>query len=161
LRFLVLATVALALIAAAVPGRLELVARVYALLVGGIGLVVAIRALRRADPPETPLRPPVRSADRGRPPSSLARLEQLATLGVTSSFDLRFRLAPELRSIAAGLLAARRRVDLEAEAETARGILGDETWEVVRPGRPVPQDRVGPGLSPARLTLVVESLERI
>jgi hypothetical protein len=162
LRFLALATVALVLIAAAAPGRLDLAARVYALLVGGVALVVAVRALLRADPSESPLRTPARPGDRERrPPPSLARLEQLAALGVASSFDLQYRLAPQLRAITAGLLAARRRIDLDAEPESARQVVGDETWELVRPGRPVPDDRLSRGVSPAQLTRVVDSLERI
>jgi hypothetical protein len=162
LRFLALPTVALVVIAGGVPGRLELAARAYGLIVGAVGLVVAIRALRRADPPETLLRNPAPTAERGRrPPPSLARLEQLAALGVASSFDLQYRLVPPLRSIAAGLLASRRRVELDTQPEVARRSLGDETWELVRPARPAPQDRISRGLTPAELTRVADSLERI
>jgi len=162
LRFLALPTVALVVIAAASPGRLELAARIYALVVGGVGLVVAIRALRRIDPPETPLRTRRRAVDHGRrPPPSLARLEQLAALGVASSFDLQYRLVPQLRAIASGLLASRRRIDLDADHQSAGRILGDETWKLVRPGRPVPEDRLSRGLAPAHLTRVADSLERI
>jgi hypothetical protein len=162
LRFLVLPTVALVVIGGGAPGRLELAARIYALLVCGVALVVLVRAVRRADPAETPLRDPARSAGRRRrPPPSLARLEQLAALGVASSFDLQYRLLPPLRSIAGGLLASRRRVELDGDPETARRILGDETWDLVRPARPAPQDRVSRGISPAELTRVVESLEGV
>jgi hypothetical protein len=162
LRLLVLPTVALGLIAASAPGRLELAARSYALLVSGIALVVALRALRRADPPETPLRDPARRVDDSRrPPPSLARLEQLAALGVASSFDLQYRFLPPLRSIASGLLASRRRIDLDTQQETAREILGEETWELVRPARPAPRDRISRGITPVELTRVAESLERV
>jgi hypothetical protein len=162
LRFLVLPTVALVVIAGGAPGRIELAGRVYALIVCAVGLVVAIRALRRLDPPETPLRHSRRSTERARrPPPSLARLEQLAALGVASSFDLQYRLVPLLRSLAAGLLASRRRIELDARHEPARHILGEETWELVRPARPAPQDRISRGLTPAQLTQVADSLERI
>jgi hypothetical protein len=162
LRLLAVPTAALVLVAGVAPGRLELAARTYALLVCGVALVVAIRAVRRADPPETPLRDGGSSADsRPRRPPSLARLEQLAALGVASSFDLQHRLLPPLRSIAGGLLASRRRVELESEPETARRMLGDETWDLVSPARPAPQDRVSRGVSPAQLTRVAESLERL
>jgi hypothetical protein len=162
LRLLALPTVALVLVAGVAPGRLELAARTYALFVCGVALVVAIRAVRRAGPPETPLRDPASPADsRPQRPPSLARLEQLAALGVASSFDLQHRLLPPLRSIAAGLLASRRRVELDGEPETARRMLGDETWDLVRPARPAPQDRGSRGVSPAELTSVAESLERL
>lgn len=162
LRLLAVPTAALVLVAGVAPGRLELAARTYALLVCGAALVVGIRAVRRADPPETPLRDRGSSADsKPRRPPSLARLEQLAALGVATSFDLQHRLLPPLRSIAGGLLASRRRVELEGEPETARRMLGDETWDLVRPARPAPQDRVSRGVSPAQLTRVAESLERL
>ena len=162
IRFLVIPTFALVLIAGGAPGRLGLAARVYALIVCGVGLVVVLRALQRTDPPETPLRAPVRRLqDARRPPSSLARLEQLAALGVASSFDLQYRFLPQLRSIGAGLLASRRRVDLDSQQDAAREILGEETWELVRPARPAPRDRIGRGITPAQLSHVAESLERI
>ena len=162
LRFLALPTAALVLVGAGAPGRLELAARIYALLVCAVALLVVLQAVNRADPPETPLRRPGPPTDGGRlPPSSLARLEQLVALGVASSFELQYRLLPPLRSIAAGLLASRRRIDLEEQPEDARRILGDATWELVRRGRPAPGDRLSRGLTPAQLTDVVESLERV
>lgn len=163
LRFLALPTVALVLIAAGAPGRLELAARVYALIVGAVGLVVAIRALRGVDPPERPLRHAARSAGPGRPPppGGLARLEQVAALGVASSFELQYRLVPPIRSLAAGLLASRRRIELDTQPELARRALGEEAWELVRPARPAPQDRLSRGLTPAQLARIVDALERI
>ena len=162
LRLLVLPTFALVVIAGGAPGRLELTARIYALLVCGVALVVGIRAVQRVAPAERPFREPARTPDRRRrPPSSLARLEQLTALGVASSFDLQYRLLPPLRSIAAGLLASRRGVDLAAKQEVARRLLGDEAWELVRPSRPAPRDRVSRGITPAELTRVVDSLECI
>lgn len=161
LRFLVLPTVALVVIAVGAPGRLELAARIYALVVCGVALLVALRALQRAEAPETPLRDPARRLDATRrPPPSLARLEQLAALGVASSFDLQYRLVPQLRSIAAGLLASRHQVDLDTQREPARRILGEETWELVQPDRPAPEDRRSRGLAPAALTRVTDALER-
>ena len=162
LRFLVLPTLALVVVGAGAPGRLELAARIYALLVCGVALVVVLRAVRRADPPETPLRDGAMPTEGSRhPPPSLARLEQLVALGVASSFDLQYRLVPPLRSTAAGLLASRRRIELDEQPEQARRILGDATWELVRPGRPAPQDRRSRGIAPADLTEVVDSLERV
>lgn len=162
LRFLVLPTIALVLVAVGASGRLELAARIYALIVAGVALVVALRAVARTAPPETPLRDPAKSADRRRrPPPSLARLEQLAALGVASSFDLQYRLLPPLRAIAAGLLTSRRRIDLDGDERAARQALGEETWGLVRPTRPAPEDRGSRGLTPAQLTRVVESLEHV
>ena len=162
LRLLVLPTVALVVIVVAAPGRLELAARIYALIVGVVALVVAIRALRRTDTPEEPLRTAGKPAHRERrPPPSLTRAEQLAALGVASSFDLQYRLVPQLRATAAGLLESRRGIVLDTDADAARRVLGDEAWELVRPMRPAPEDRVSRGLTPAQLSRVADALERI
>jgi len=162
LRLLVLPTVALVVIVVAAPGRLELAARINALIVGVAALVVAIRALRRTDTPEEPLRTAGKPADRERrPPPSLTRAEQLAALGVASSFDLQYRLVPQLRATAAGLLESRRGIVLDTDPDAARRVLGDEAWELVRPMRPAPEDRVSRGLTPAQLSRVADALERI
>ena len=162
LRTLVVSTLALAVIGAFVPGRLALAVRIYALVVCVLALWLALSNLRRSYPRARPLRPALRRGSTGRtPPPSLGRIEHEAALGVAGAFDLHFRLVPRLRSIAAGLLSSRRRVSLESEPERARRLLGPETWELVRPERPSPEDRLARGLPASDLRLVVESLERI
>ena len=162
LRVLVVPTLALLALAAFAPGRLGLAVRVYALLVCGAALAVALLELRRAYPPERPLRRRRRAAlTRRRPPPTLARIEHEAALGAAGSFDLHFRLVPRLRSLAAGLLASRRRISLDEDSAAARGVLGEATFELVRPDRLPPEDRLGRGISPRDLGLVVDSLERI
>jgi hypothetical protein len=162
LRALVIPTVALAVVVAFVPGRVGLVVRIYALVVCAAALALALTALRRAYPAETPLRESRgASSSRRQPPSTLGRIEHEAALGVGGSFDLHYRLAPHLRSIAAGLLASRRRISLEDQPEDARAIVGEETWELVRPNRPAPEDRLARGISPEALDRVVESLEHV
>jgi len=161
-RLLLAPTLALVLVALVLPGRLQLSARVYVLLVCAAALVVVLRAVRRAYPPERPLRPPpVIQSTKRRPPPGLDRLEHDTALGVAGIFHLHFRLAPRLRAIAAGLLLARRRIPIDDDSGVARDVLGDETWDLVRADRPAPDDRLGRGLSPAALAHAVESLERI
>lgn len=155
-------TAALAVVAAFGPGRLGLALRVYALLLAAAALVLLLAALRRAYPPETPLRPGRAARPAGRrAPAPLARLEQEAALGVAWSFDLHHRLRPRLRRLAAELLAARRGVSLDGSPERARGLLGGEAWELVRADRPPPADRRARGIAAEELARVVESLERL
>jgi hypothetical protein len=162
LRVLVVPTLALAAVAAFVPGRLELATRVYALVLCGSALALALLALRRAYPPAQPLRPRVRAArTRRRAPPALARIEHETALGVAGSFDLHFRLVPRLRAIAAGLLTARRQISLDRDPEAARDLVGDATFELVRADRRPPEDRLGRGIAVQDLGLVVDSLERI
>jgi hypothetical protein len=162
LRALVAPTLALLVVGAFAPGRLELAARIYGLVACAVALGLALRALRRVYPRVRPLRPPaIRDSGGRRAPPSLARIEHEAALGVAGGLDLHLRLVPRIRAIAAGLLASRRRLDLDAQPDAARDILGLGTWELVREDRPSPDDRLARGLPTSELRLVVESLEKI
>ena len=160
-RFLALPTLALVSIAFLAPGRAEVALRIYTLLLGATVIALLVLALRRAYPDETPLREPGRAAPVRSAPASLARMEHEVALGLAGSFDLHYRLVPRLRSVAAGLLDARRNVSLEASPDRAHTLLGDEVWELVRPDRTTPQDRLGPGMSAAELDRTVKALEAI
>jgi len=161
-RALAVPTLALVLVLAFAPGRTELAVRTYALVLSGAALALALAALRRAYPAARPLRPSLaRRDDTRRPPPGLARLEHELALGVAGSFDLHHRLVPRLRSVAAGLLRARRRLSLTADPEAARAILGDEAWELVRADRSAPEDRLARGVPVTTLRRAVDSLERI
>jgi hypothetical protein len=43
----------------------------------------------------------------------------------------------------------------------ARELLGDRLWEIVRPHRPFPEDRQGPGVPPSELRGMLGVLERL
>ena len=158
-KFLALPTVAVVGIALLAPGRAELALRIYALLVSATAIFVLILALRHAYPAETPVRATTVDKPKRAVPPSLSRIEQEVALGVASSFDLYFRLAPRLRAVADGLLRARRNMPLAANG--APDILGDDTWALVRPDRPAPEDRLAKGADPSDLDRVVGALEAI
>ena len=162
-KLLLLPTLGLAAVIAFVPGRTEPAIRVYALVLCGAGLVVLVAALRRSYAPSRPLRAGAKRRGGGRRqvPGLLGRLEQETALGVAGSFDLHHRLRPRLRTLASGLLAARRGASLDDEPERMRALVGEETWELVRADRPAPEDRLARGLAIKELRRVVESLERI
>lgn len=162
LRALVGPTLALVVVGAFAPGRLELAARVYALVVCAVAVGLALRALRHSYPPTSAFRRPAarNSGDRHRP-SSLARIEHETALGMAGAFDLHYHLIPRIRAIAAGLLAARRRISIDDAPDAASAILGREVWELVRRDSALPEDRLARGLSTSELRRVVESLERI
>lgn len=143
------------------PGRLELGVRIYALIVSAAVLVVLLLALRRAFPDETVLREPPKRATRRVPPPSLGRIEHETALAVAGSFDVHYRLVPRLRALVAGLLSSRRNVSLTESPDAARAILGEKTWELVRPDRPAPEDRLAKGIAPRELELVVDGLEGV
>ena len=163
-RFPVFLTLVLVAALVVLPGRAELVVRVYVLLLAAFVLAHLLARLRTTLPERTTS--PVDSALNRRPRPALRvpeleRIEREVTLGQTTSFDLHFRLRPTLRRIAYELLRARRGIDLDANPEAARRALGDETWELVRADREPPHDRFGPGIGLESLRHVVVSLEAL
>lgn len=163
-RILVPATIALGLVAGLLPGRLDLVARIYALVVAGVTLLLVLAALRRAYPPAAPLHVAAGrggAASAAQLPPTLHRLEQACVLGAARSFDFHYRLRPRLREIASARLSSRRGILMDTGPDAARSALGDRTWELLRADRPAPEDRRAPGLATAELRAVVESLEAL
>jgi hypothetical protein len=159
---LALPTLGLVAVVAFAPGRAGLAARIYVLLLCGVALVLALAVLRRAYPPATPLRQPSTGRPRSRVRApSLTRLEQLVALGIASAFEFHRGLRLRLRALAAGLLAHRSGLSLDEAPTAAREIVGEETWELVRSDRPLPEDRLARGVPLEDLSRVVESLERI
>jgi len=93
-------------------------------------------------------------------PADLERLERGVDLGVARAEDFHVLLRPALRGLAATLLAARG-LDLDRDSERVRELLGEESWDLLRPGRERPVDPFERGVEPARLRRLVEDLERL
>ena len=163
-RFPIFLTLALIVTLVFLPGRAELVVRVYMLLLAVFVLVQLLAWVRSSLPKRTTSPVDAALSQRPRPAvrvPELERIEREVTLGQTTAFDLHFRLRPTLRRIASELLRARRGIDLDANPEAARRALGDETWELVRADREPPHDRFGPGIGLESLRHVVVSLEAL
>jgi hypothetical protein len=163
-RFPVFLTLVLIVALAVVPGRAEVVLRVYVLLLAAFVLARLLTRLRSSLPERGAS--PVDAALSRRPRRvervpELDKIEREVTLGLTTAFDLHFRLRPTLRRIASELLRARRGIDLDANPAAARRALGEETWELVRADREPPLDRFGRGLDLNSLRNVVVSLEAL
>jgi hypothetical protein len=158
--FATLAALALLVARFLAPGRFWLELDVYILVVGGLALVEVVLATRSVYPLEgrSALAAALeRDPAEVRRPPEIERLERELTLATTSAFDLHARLRPVLREIAAARLAARgRRLDEHGEHE-----LGEELWELVRPGRVPPHDRHRPGIPPDELRRLIERLETV
>jgi len=159
-----LVTATVIVVALLVPGRAELAVHVYLLTLASLALGFLVGVLGRrhpvaaSSPFDLGLR--ARSHDDHALPE-LARLEREVTLSMTTAFDLHFRLRPVLRRVAARMLASRRGVDLERSPATARALLGEELWELVRPEREAPRDRAAPGLELGSLRSMVDALESL
>jgi hypothetical protein len=95
----------------------------------------------------------VRTAD-------LERLEVLVGATGLSAAETHAMLRPVLREIASAALN-RRGVRLAGTPGEARELLGDELWELVRPGRPRPVDGRAPGASLEQLAAMTDRLEAL
>jgi hypothetical protein len=121
------------------------------------GAVAAVALLPPG--PRRPRRRRARPADAQRP-KGLSAMERQVGMARGSAGDVHERLSPLLREIARDRLATAG-IDLDRDPEVAAEALGPETWELVRPDRPPPLDRHGPGVSLADIRAAVARLEEI
>jgi hypothetical protein len=124
--------------------------------VAALGTAWGVRAVARSLPiawPRAP-HPPVAAAP---VPGDLEWVQR--TVAATShAGEMHWRLRPVLREVAAAGLR-QRRVDLDGDPDAARALLAPETWELVRPDRPRPEDPFAPGLGRDDLKVVLDDLE--
>ena len=142
------------------PGRRGLAVDVFLLFVAAGAVLALVRALAEAAPRATaePAARPRRLLQRL---PELERTERAVLLAASNAFDVHYRLRPILREIAGQRLASRRGLALERDTAASRAVVGEETWELVRPDREPPHLRFGPGVGARELAKVVDSLERI
>ena len=145
-------------VAVVVLHAVEVVVVAAALLVLVLHLRRSLRS-RESSPFEQALR-----ESRRRTPKrvqQLVQLEREVGLGLANAFDLYHRLRPTMRETAAGLLAARRGIDLDDQPERAREALGEDAWEIVRADRATPADRTARGLDIATVDRAIAALEAL
>jgi hypothetical protein len=152
-----------AIIALVSSGGHALLLDVYLLCIAAVVLLALVRTTR-AKAPAARASQFERALDalRQRPGDSaepvLVREVELASF---NEFHLHVRLRPILRDIAAHRLRARYGVDLDDEPARARELVGTAAWELVRPERQPPEDRLARGPAVAELERVVGELEEI
>jgi hypothetical protein len=136
----------------------------YVLALAALALLELTRIARGVDPW---LRPPSeiegalsRRGESRMRPAELIRVERELTLGSANAEQLHLRLVPLLREAAAARLAAHD-VELSRHPGRARELLGDRTWELVRPDRPAPDDPTGPGLSLRQVAAALDAIEAV
>ena len=154
---------AVGLTALAVSGARSILLDVYFLGMGGILLLALVRTTREGG--STGLSDFDRALEEmsRRRPSDSGELTLVNEVeqSTASALHLHVRLRPILREIAAHRLWMRFGVDLDREQERARELVGANAWELVRPERLPPSDRLARGPAPADLRVVVEELERL
>jgi hypothetical protein len=82
-------------------------------------------------------------------------------LSTWNGFHFHSRLRPLLRDVAAHRLRSGYGVELDAEPGRARGLVGSASWDVVRPDREPPDDRLARGPTLGELERVVDEVEAI
>jgi hypothetical protein len=137
---------------------------VYLLVLAAVIMLALFRAARalRARYAESPFELAVaalRAPDETDPaPLSTEREVELSRI---EAVHFHVRARPLLREIAAHRLRTKYGVELDREPERARELLPADVWEVVRPERPFPTDRLAPGPSYAEQRKLLDGLERI
>ena len=154
---------ALGILAFTSTGMRDILLDVYLLAMGGVLLLALVRTTRVKAPAAEPSQ-----FDRARErmealPADSGELTLVRELELSkmSAFHLHVRLRPVLREIAAHRLRKRYGVELADEPGRARELIGSAAWEIVRPERPPPRDRLATGPSFAQLREVVDELEKV
>ncbi len=154
-------------VATGVPGR-SLATRIYLVAVAALACRVLDAAV--ATMPRTQRRTELDRVAAGATapapmaPKALHEADRLVTAaGGGTAADVHFRLRPALRELAAQRLATRHGLDLDRpeDAEAVAALCGPALWGVIRPDRPVPEDRTGPALGRGVVPDVIGALERL
>jgi hypothetical protein len=156
-------TLAVGFTALAVSGARAVLLDVYLLGLGAVLLLALVRSTREGGPSADPSDFDRALAESQRHASDSGELTLVRDVkqSTISAFHLHVRLRPILREIAAHRLWMRFGVDLDREQERARELIGANAWELVRPGRLPPSDRLAPGPASADLRVVVDELETV
>jgi len=157
-------SIAVGVTALAVSGARSILLEVYLLGMGGVLLLALVRTTREEEPfaDSSDFDRAVAEMSRRHPPDSgELTLVRDVKQSRSSALHLHVRLRPILREIAAHRLWMRFGVDLDREQERARELVGANAWELVRPERLPPSDRLARGPAAADLRVVVEELERL
>ena len=158
------ATLGLAIALGIRPIATERIVAAYVIVVAAIALAALVRtvAARQATHEPSAFEHALarRRATVVRPPE-LVLIERDIVLGNASAGHLHTRLRPRLRDAAATRLAAHHSLDLDRQPESARRLLGDDGWEIVRPDVEKPEDLYAPGLPLSRLRALVDRLEKL
>lgn len=152
----VVVTIVAVYVSLAQPTLRNVTLHAYVLLVGGLVMLAVVAAAGDAVPKRhrSDFDRALAGLVRGdKPLYEVERMEREVTLGAATAYDLHARLLPQLRQIA------------QARLERTGRTMSPETlgrwWELLRPDRPAPENRHGPGISPGELRALVSDLERM
>ena len=160
---LTVASVILLTTAMAVPRYAQASAQIFVIVLGALVIRLLVQAVRVATSAPGPfpfdealLQPPEREIPRAREPHRIAFEVGAST---HRALELHRQFRRRLRRLAADRLASEHGVDLDADHDAARSLLGAEAWDLLRPDHETPEDRFGPGMPIEDVTKIVTAVE--
>jgi hypothetical protein len=145
-------------------GNRATVIDVYVLVMGGIVLLALVRfarILRRGSPPSSFEAAIAQTKAPRAGDDDVVTLDREIELSRVDGFHFHVRLRPVLRDVAAHRLRVRYGVELDREPERARELLPADVWDVVRPDRQPPKERLAPGPTFAQQRALLDGLEKL
>ncbi len=136
---------------------MTLLAEIALVVIAGVGVTVCLSRLPDSRPMRR-RRPRVAQTSR---PTQLVTLERLVGAAESSAVHAHAYLRPVLVEIASARLAAHGQTLERMPEARGQALLGAGLWEIVRPSRPFPEDRHGPGVSRDELMAMLDALERL
>jgi len=138
-------------------------AQLFLIVAGALVIRILLQAVRIVAPAPGPLAfdralvpPPVRAIRWAGEPDRIAFEVGSAT---HRSMELHHQFRRRLRRLAADRLEADHGVDLDADPDAARRLLGEQAWALLRPDLEPPDDRFGPGMPIDDVTAIVSAVE--
>jgi hypothetical protein len=162
-KLILVASAAFVILAMVTDGLGTILLEAYFLALGGVLLLALVRTVRVQAPARAPSRFDSALAAMRRRATDSGEISLVTDLRLSrvGAFHLHVRLRPLLRDVAAHRLWSHYGIDLDDEPARASELVGPAAWELVRPDRPTPVDRLGPGLALTELDEVVAELERL
>ena len=160
----IVATVALVVLLALRPLSTSRALAIWVVIVAALALIVLVRHSHGSGSAQHARR--FEAALRSRPetvsqPVEFLRMERELELGIADATHGHRRLLPLLRAAAVARLVSRHGIELDRRPEAAQALLGECAWEWLRPDRPEPADRHGPGVPREHVTALIEKVESL
>jgi hypothetical protein len=160
---LTVASVILLTTAMAVPRYAQASAQIFVIVLGALVIRLLVRAVRVATSAPGPFpfdqalhEPPEQEIPRATEPDRIAFEVGASTY---RALELHHRFRRRLRRLAADRLTVEHGVDLDADRDAARSLLGEEAWDLLRPDHEPPEDRFGPGMPIEDIRKIVTAVE--
>ncbi len=136
---------------------MRLLAEIVLVVLAAIGVAVCVKLL----PDVRPARRSGAALRRPSRPDQLVALERLVGTAGASAIQAHAYLRPVLIEIVSARLVVRGQALERMPESLGQQMLGARLWDLVRPNRPFPENRYGPGVSPQELRTMLDVVEQL